>query len=456
MDGHFDHVMLSRIQFAFTAMFHILWPVLSIGLSWLLVAMEAMWLKTKDPAYYKHLRFWMHIFLLNFAAGVVSGIPMEFQFGTNWGSFSRSGGDVFGHLLGFEAATAFMLESAFIGIMAFGWKRVSRPMHLFATCMVAFAASVSAFWIMSANGWMQTPTGGHFVNGIFLIASHIDSIFNPDAGWAFAHMWVAAIEITVFVVGGVSAWHLRRGTHVDFFLKSFKMAVVASIIATPLQIFLGDGSGKSVYEYQPAKLAAMEAHWETNAPGEGAPWHIIAWPDKSRRENVWQLDVPYALSLITTSSPTGTVRGLKEFPPEDLPPIWPTFYSFRVMMGVGFFLFGVMLWTVWAWKKGRLTVDRITSQRTLLKAWMTAFPLSYIAMEAGWITREVGRQPWIIYGFLRTNESATTLPATVVGGSLIAFIAFYAILFFVTVLFIRRIILAGPVHEAPDWTPRTR
>lgn len=456
MEDLFDHVMLSRIQFGYTAMFHIIWPVLTIGLSWFLVFMEAMWLKTGELIYYRHSRFWMRMFLLNFAVGVVSGIPMEFQFGTNWGPFSKSGGDVFGHLLGFEAATAFMLEASFIGIMAFGWKRVRPAMHLFATTMVAFAASLSAFWIMTANSWMHTPTGGHFADGSFLVASHIDSIFNPDMVWGVTHMWTACIEISLFVVGGISAWYLYKRRHVDFFLKSFKVAAIAAIVITPLQIYLGDGSGKSVFEHQPTKLAAMEAHWETNPPGEGAPWHIVAWPDKSKQENAWAISIPYGLSLITTHSLTGPIRGLKEFPPEDLPPIWPTFYSFRIMLLIGFILFLVMLWTVWAWYRGKLTVDSVSNQRKLLTAWMISLPLSYIAMETGWITREVGRQPWIIYGFLRTNDTATALPAGTVGTSLLLFALVYTALFVIYIIFIRHIILRGPVLETPDWNPQAK
>jgi cytochrome bd ubiquinol oxidase subunit I len=444
MEGLFDHVMLSRIQFAITAMFHILWPVLTIGLSIFLVAMEALWLKTGDEIYYRHCRFWSKLFLLNVTVGVVTGIPLEFQFGTNWSRFSLAGGDFFGHILGFEAAMAFMLEASFLGIMMFGWKRVSPRMHLFSTCMVALGASLSAFWIMVGNSWMHTPTGGFFSDGQFVITSNFDAIFNPDMPWSVSHMWVACIEVSIFAVGGISAWYLLKGRETVFFLKSFKVALVAAMVIAPLQILIGDGSGGAVYEHQPAKLAAIEAHWGTNPPGEGAAWKILAWPDESAENNRWAIEIPNALSLLLTHSLTGPVRGLKEFPREDRPPVLLPYYAFRVMIVVGFALFGLMLWTVVAWYRGKLSPDRITGQRKLLYAWMSALPLSYLAMETGWITREVGRQPWMLYGLLRTEDSATTLAASTVGASLLVFSVLYPLLFVLFLFFARRILAKGP------------
>ncbi|NSW87086.1 MAG: cytochrome ubiquinol oxidase subunit I [Syntrophobacteraceae bacterium] len=453
MESLVDHVTLSRLQFALTAHFHILWPVLSIGLSLFLVVMEALWLKTGNIVYYRHCRFWSRLFLVNFTVGVVSGIPMEFQFGTNWAPFSVAGGDFFGHMLGFEAAMAFMLEATFLGIMAFGWNRVSPRVHFFSTCMVALGSSLSAFWIMVANSWMHTPTGGVFIDGRFVITDKLAAIFNPDMPWGVSHMWLACIEISVFVVGGLSAWYILKGRHVDFFLKSFKIAVIAAIVVTPLQILVGDGSGTAVYEHQPAKLAAIEAHWETNPPGEGAPWKIIAWPNKARQDNDWAIEIPYALSLITTKSPTGPVRGLREFPVEDQPPVLLPFYAFRIMMAVGFLLFFLMLWTAWTWYRGGLDADRIMDRKRLLHAWIAAVPLSYIGMETGWITREVGRQPWILYNMLRTTDAATNMPASAVGGSLLTFAVLYPLLFVLFVYFAKRIIAAGPAEAVP---PRQR
>ncbi|MEJ2691063.1 MAG: cytochrome ubiquinol oxidase subunit I [Deltaproteobacteria bacterium] len=441
-----ESLLLSRLQFALTAMFHILWPVLTIGLSIYLVVMEALWLKTGKDFYYRQARFWMRLFLLNAAVGVVTGIPLEFQFGTNWTHFARAGGDIFGHLLGFEAAMAFMLEATFLGIMAFGWRRVSPAMHLFATAMVAFGASLSAFWIMVANSWMQTPTGGSFINGAFVLKDQFAGIFNPDAHWAVSHMWLACLEISLFVIGGISAWYLRRDRQIDFFLASFKMMLVASLVITPLQIFLGDGSGQSIRQSQPEKLAAIEGHWQTNPPGTGAAWKILALPDQEAQKNNWQIEIPYALSLITTHSLTGTVRGLREFPVNDQPPVLLPFYAFRVMLLAGFAFLVLSLWSLIAWHRGLLQPDRISRQKWLLRCWMIALPLSYLAMEAGWITREVGRQPWIIYGVIRTGEGATNLPATTVSTSLLGFAVFYLFLFLLFLHFARRIILRGPME----------
>ena len=444
MDAFSNPVFLSRVQFGITAMFHILWPVLTIGLGIFLVIVEALWLKTGNREYLRQARFWTRLFLLNFSVGVVTGIPMEFQFGTNWSVFSAAGGDFFGHMLGFEAAMAFMLEATFLGIMIFGWNRVPPRMHLFATSMVALGGTLSAFWIMVANSWMHTPTGGFFENGRFVITDHMAAIFNPDMPWGVSHMWVASIETSLFVIGGISAWYLKKGRFTDFFLKSFKMAVIGAVVVTPLQVWLGDGSGRAVYEHQPAKLGAIEAHWKTNPPGEGAPWKLVAWPDPGGQRNLWELDVPNGLSLLLTHTTTGTVRGLTDFPVEDQPPVAVPFYAFRVMIACGGALFLLMVWTLLAWRKGDLTAQRIEGRKRLLGAWMAAVPLCYLAVEAGWITREVGRQPWMLYGLLRTGDSATSLHAATVGASLLTFSVVYPLLFVLFLFFARRVLLKGP------------
>ncbi len=444
MEAFTNHIMLSRIQFAFTAIFHILWPVLTIGLSLYILFAEIMWLKTKNEIYYRHARFWMRLFILNFAVGVVSGIPMEFQFGTNWGGFSTAGGDIFGHFMGFEASMAFMLEAAFLGVMVWGWKRVPRGMHLFATAMVAFGSSLSAFWIMTANAWMQTPAGGVFKNGRFVSQGSIDAILNTNMPWAVSHMWVACLEVTIFVVGGISAWCLIKEKKVDFFLKSFKIVVLAAIVITPVQIFLGDGSGRQLTKIQPTKLAAIEAHWNTNAPGRGAAWNFLAWPDESKGKNDWAVSVPNALSLLLTRSLYGQVKGLNDFPKDEHPPVWIPFYSFRVMLFLGGLFFLLTLWTLYSWWKGRLSPEKVINQKMLMYAWILALPLSYVAVEAGWITREVGRQPWVIYGVLRTDDAATVLPSYAVGGSLAILAFFYIILFVLFLLFAFHIVKKGP------------
>jgi cytochrome d ubiquinol oxidase subunit I len=451
----FDYVALSRLQFALTALFHITWPALTIGLSIFLVAMEALWLKTGDADYYRHARFWGKLFLLNFAVGVVTGLPMEFQFGMNWGPFSTAGGDFFGSVLGFEGAMAFMLEAGFLGIMVFGWKRISPPIHLFATAMVALGASFSAFWIMVANSWMQTPSGGYFDNGTFVITSFGQAIMNPDAPFAVSHMWLACLETSLFVVGGISAWYLLRQRHPAFFIKSFRLALIAAVVVTPLQIYLGDGNGRTVAEYQPAKNGAIEGLWETNAPGQGAPWHVLAWPNQDEQKNDWALSIPNLLSLLETHSMTGQVKGLREIPRVDQPPLLPLlFYSFRVMVAIGFYLFFLMLWSAWVWFRHDLTPERTLRYRWLLRAWVASVPLGYLAVWCGWTVREVGRQPWIIYGVQRTAEGASTLPAATVGLSLIAYSIVYTGLFLAFLVFAWRILRHGPTLGEP--TPERR
>jgi cytochrome bd ubiquinol oxidase subunit I len=451
-----DYVTLSRLQFAATTVFHIVWPVLSVGLSIFLVAVETLWIKTGDEDYYRHARFWSKLFLLNFSIGVVTGIPLEFQFGANWAPFSVAYGDFFGNMLGFEGGMAFMLEAGFLGIMLFGWRRVAPPIHLFATAMVAFGASLSAFWILVANSWMQTPAGGHMAGGRFVVDSYLHAIFNPDMPWGVSHMWVACLETSLFVVGGISAWYLYRGRDRAFFLKSFKVAVLAAVAVTPLQIALGDGSGLAVFERQPAKGAAIEGHWKTNPPGEGAPWSVVAWPDAEREMNHWSIEIPDVLSLLATHSLTGEVKGLKDFARKDRPPALPLlFYSFRLMAAIGFYLFFVMLWTVRVWWRGGLEEHVIADHPWLLRAWIGAIPLGYLAVEAGWIVREVGRQPWVVYGLMRTEEGASALPAAAVATGLATYLAVYGVLLVGFVLFARQILQRGPdlVQKAPERRP---
>ncbi|HQU15119.1 MAG: cytochrome ubiquinol oxidase subunit I [Chromatiales bacterium 21-64-14] len=454
MEWALDSVFLSRLQFALTAIFHILWPVLTIGLSAFLVIAEALWLKTRDPAYYHHARFWARLLLLNFGVGVVSGLPLEFEFGTNWAPFSTAMGDFFGNILGFEGAMAFMLEAGFLGIMMFGWKRVAPGIHLFATIMVALGASLSAFWIMVANSWMQTPAGGQFVDGHFVVTSYFDAIFNPDMPWGTSHMWVACLETSLFVVGGLSAWYVLRNREPVFFAKSLRIAVAAAVLIAPLQVFLGDGSGVAVFAHQPAKGAAIEGHWNTNPPGQGAPWAVLAWPNRDAQRNDWALEIPNLLSLLATHSLDGRVLGLRAFPRKDQPPALPLlFYSFRVMVAIGFYFVGLMLWSLWVWWRRGLSADSLRPRRWLLRAWVAAIPMGYVAVEAGWIVREVGRQPWIVYGVLRTSAAASQLPASTVLASLLGFAAIYATLLIVTLRFAARILRRGPDLSLPPPEP---
>jgi cytochrome bd ubiquinol oxidase subunit I len=450
-------VVLSRLQFAITTLFHILWPALTIGLSLFLVVTESLWLRTGDVCWYYHSRYWARLFLLNFSVGVVTGLPLEFEFGTNWAAFSNIAGGFFGNILGFEGAMAFMLEAGFLGIMMFGWQRVPPVMHLIATTMVALGASMSAFWIMVANSWMQTPAGGEMESGRFVVTSYLRAVFNPDMPWGVSHMWIACLETSLFVIGGISAWHLLSGRDVAFFRKSFLLAGALATIVTPLQIWLGDGSGKAVFKEQPAKGAAIEGHWNTNRPGEPAAWAIVAWPDQAEQKNDWQIAIPGILSFLATGTSSGQVIGLRDFALEDQPPLLPlVFYAFRIMAGIGFALFFLMLWTGWAAARGRLRTGTISSQKLLLWAWVAAIPLGYIAIDMGWTVREVGRQPWIIYRLLRTSDAVSYLPVESVAFTTAGFFLIDSTLLAAFVLFAYRIARSGPDFTLPVPTPDLR
>jgi len=440
-----DPVFLSRIQFAVTAIFHILWPLTTVGISILLVVFESLWLKTDDVDYYRHARFWGKLFLLNFSVGVISGLPMEFEFGTNWSRFAMMAGEFFGNILGYEGAMAFMLEAGFLGIMLFGWRRVPPAIHLMASCMVALGASLSAFWILVANSWMQTPAGIHLENNRVVVDSYFDAIFNKDTPWGVLHMWFACLATSFFVVGGLSAWYISKSSSPDFFLKSFKLTLVGVVFVVPLQLMLGHGSGHEVFANQPAKGAAIEAHWTTNQEGQGAAWNLLAWPNKTEQKNAWAISIPNGLSVLATGNQHGQVKGLTSFAKADQPPAMPLiFYSFRLMVMIGMAFLGLTLWTSVVWFKGQLSSASIGNNRLLLRAWIASIPLGYVATECGWIVREVGRQPWIIYGILRTQDAASTLPASVVAVSLATFIAIYSVLFILFLIFAVRIIKKGP------------
>lgn len=440
----FNPIMLSRLHFCCTIMFHILWPALTIGLSLFLVLMEGLYLKTHKEIHYRHVRFWSKLFLLNFGIGVVSGIVMEFEFGTHWARFSQIAGGFFGNILGFEAAMAFAAESIFLAIMMFGWNRVPRGAHYFATCMVAFAATLSAFWIMDANSWMQSPAGVKLNGNTLVIESYMQAVFNPGMVISFLHMWLTCIEISVLVIAGLSAWYIYKKRQVAFFLYSFKIALLAAVIVTPLQIIIGDSSARTVLALQPQKAAAMESHWETNPAGRGAPVSLVAWPDTKNEKNIVAIEIPNLLSVLATHSLKGRVQGLKEFPLHNRPPVLLPYYAFRIMVLLGLFFFGIMLWTVWIWWRKKLTEEALPHQRILLYCWIAAVPFGYIAMEMGWIVREVGRQPWIIYGLMRTSDGVSKLSSSEVLFSLLLFGVLYSFLFALMLVFVRRFIKKGP------------
>ncbi|MGF6773727.1 cytochrome d ubiquinol oxidase subunit I [Paraburkholderia sp. GAS199] len=440
-----DVLDLSRAQFAMTAIFHILWPILTISLSAFLVLVEVLWLRTGNVGYYRQARFWSKLLVLNFAVGVVSGIPMEFQFGTNWAGFSRYSGQFFGNILGFEGAMAFMLEAGFIGVMLLGWGRVPRGVHLFATSMVALGSSISAFWIMVANSWMQTPAGVTVENGRIVVTDYAAAIFNPDMVWGVTHMWFAAIETGMFVIAGISAWNLFKRRHPEFFARSFKIALLVLVFVAPVQIWLGDSSGGSVFATQPAKGAAIEGHWTTNAPGTAASWSLLAWPNQKAQRNDWSIEVPGVLSILATHTLHGEVKGLRDFAPADQPPMLPLlYYAFRVMAGIGFAFMVLAFWTAYVLRKTRGQLERLLEQRKLLLAWVLCIPLPYVAVEAGWIVREVGRQPWVVYGLLRTKDAVSTVAPSSVTLSMAMFFAFYVVLLGTFFVLARNWLRTGP------------
>jgi len=447
-----DTVVLSRLQFAVTAIFHMLWPVLTTGMGIYLVIVEGLWLKTRNPDYYYHARFWSKLYVLNFGIGVATGVPMEFQFGTNWASFSEAVGNFFGSILGFEASMAFMLEAAFLGIMVFGWQRVNPIMHYVATILVAFGANLSTFWILAANSWMQTPAGGEFVDGKFIVSDYFQAIFNPFMMNSVLHMFFGTLETSLFVIGGISAWYILNKRHSAFFSKALKIVLATAIAVAPLQIYIGHLSGEQVYRYQPSKLAAMEAQWETIPAGVAADWSLLALPNESVETNDWEIKVPNALGYILEFKKelSEPVLGLKEWKPEDRPHLLGLiYYSFRIMIAIGFFFAGLMLVSVLQWLRGKLSPENITQQRWLLFAWIFAAPLGYIAVESGWIVRCVGRQPWTVYGQIRTVDAVSNVPASNVLTSLLCFTGVYILLFCATLFFGSRIIRRGPNLNLP-------
>jgi len=415
--------------------FHILFPAFTIGLASWLAFLAGAYLKTQRVMWRELYLFWLKIFAVSFGLGVVSGIVMSFQFGTNWSELSIRAGNILGPLLSYEVLTAFFLEASFLGVMLFGWRRVSPRAHFFATCMVALGTLLSTFWIISANSWMHTPAGYELKDGVFFPQSWFAIIFNPSFPYRLLHMTLAAFLTTCFVIGGVSAVYLLRNRHKEGALVQLKLAIVFGAIVVPLQIFAGDLHGLNVREHQPAKLAAMEGHWETQ---RGAPLILWAIPDKESETNRQQIEVPRLGSLILTHEWDGEVRGLKDFPRESRPPVAPVFFAFRVMVGIGLAMLAVVAWSIVQWRRGRL------HSQFLLRAWMTMTPMGFVAVLAGWYVTEIGRQPYIIYGLIRTSEAASAVDATSVLTSLLVFGMVYLFVFTAGVWYLLKLLRKGP------------
>lgn len=439
-----DALTLARMQFAFTVSFHIIFPAFSIGLASYLAVLEGLWLWKKEPVYRNLFNFWKKIFAVAFGMGVVSGIVMAYQFGTNWSVFSDKAGPVIGPLMGYEVLSAFFLEAGFLGVMLFGEKRVGPGLHYFATLMVAVGTLISATWILSVNSWMQTPAG-YSINaaGQFVPEDWWAVIFNPSFPYRFVHMVLAAYLTTAFVVGGIGAWHLLKDTTSRGARVMFSMAMWMAALVAPIQIFAGDLHGLNTLEYQPAKVAAMEGHYDTHV---GAPLILFGVPDDEAEVTRYQIAIPKLGSLILTHQADGEVKGLKAFPKDQRPPAEIVFWSFRLMVGIGFAMLGIGLWSLLRrLQKGRLYEDRWLHRAALLMA-----PSGFVAVLAGWVTTEVGRQPYTVYGLLTTVQSASPIAAPAVATSLIAFIIVYFFVFGAGVFYILRLCGKSPDHVAPD------
>ncbi|MEO5565957.1 MAG: cytochrome ubiquinol oxidase subunit I [Luteimonas sp.] len=442
-------LFLSRIQFGFVISFHILFPAFTIGLAHWLAFVEWRWLRTRDNLWRDIYFFWVKVFAVSFGMGVVSGIVMSFQFGTNWAVLSERAGNILGPLLSYEVLTAFFLEATFLGVMLFGWRKVSDRLHFFATCMVALGTLLSTFWIISANSWMQTPQG--FVidaRGYFLPADWWAIVFNPSFPYRLAHMVLAAFITTCLVIGGTSAWYLRRGVHRAAALRMLRHAVVFAAIAVPLQVFVGDLHGLNVGKHQPVKLAAIEAHWHDAPAGSGTPLVLFALPDAHAERNDYEVAIPRLGGLILKHQWDGAIQPLTAVPRSERPPVAPVFFAFRVMVGLGLLMLALALASLWALRRG--TLER---SRWLLDGWRWMSPTGFIALLAGWYVVEIGRQPYVVYGWLRTSDAVSpNISAAAVMGSLVVYAMAYAVIFGAGIWYLRKLLLIGPVKQPPKDT----
>jgi cytochrome d ubiquinol oxidase subunit I len=437
MFENLDPTLLARIQFAFTISFHILFPAFTIGLASWLAVLEWRWLKTGRQVYADVYRMWVKIFAVTFGMGVVSGVVMSFQFGTNWSRFADAGGSVLGPLLGYEVLTAFFLEASFLGVMLFGWNRVSPKMHFAATVIVAAGTLISAFWILSANSWMQTPQGFRVgSDGLLYPTGWLQVIFNPSFPFRFVHMVTAAYLTTAFTVAGIGAFYLWRQRHVHHARVMFGMAMIMAIFVAPAQLLFGDLHGLNTFKYQPAKVAAMEGLWETR---QGAPLVLFGWPDQQGETTKYAVEIPKMSSLILTHDLDGEVKGLKEWPKEDRPPAAWVFWAFRIMVGLGMLMIATGLMAIVLYFKKRLFDTR------WFQYWCMALtPAGFVSVLAGWFVTEVGRQPWIVQGLMRTQDATSPVMGTSIAISLAAFVIVYVFVFGAGSYYILSLIGKGP------------
>lgn len=428
---------LARIQFAFTVSFHIIFPAITIGLASFLAVLEGLWLKTRDKDYLALFHFWSKIFAVNFAMGVVSGLVMAYQFGTNWSFFSDFAGSITGPLLTYEVLTAFFLEAGFLGVMLFGWNKVGEKLHFFATCMVALGTLMSTFWILASNSWMQTPQGFEIINNQVVPVDWIAVIFNPSFPYRLAHMGVAAFLASAFFIAASASWHLLKGHKTSAMKKMLSMSLWMILILAPIQALIGDVHGLNTLKHQPAKIAAIEGHWE-NEPGEATPLILFGVPDMNAEETKYKIEIPYLGSMILTHSLDKQVPALKEFPKEDRPNSLIVFWSFRIMVGLGVLMILVGVWGTWLRYKKKLYESNAFLRLTFLMA-----PSGLIAILAGWFTTEVGRQPWVVYGIQRTRDAVSAHGEMHMSISLLIFLVVYSSVFGVGYAYMLKLIRKG-------------
>lgn len=439
-----DALLLARIQFAANISFHILFPVISIALGWMLMYFRWRWLRTQDSGWLIAYRFWTQVFALTFALGVVSGITMSFQFGTNWPGYMERAGNIAGPLLGYEVLSAFFLEATFLGVMLYGQGRVSERMHLVATFLVAFGTTLSAFWILALNSWMQTPTGHLIIDGEFHAASWWQVIFNPSFPYRLTHMLLASGLTVAFLVAGLSAWQLLRGKEQPGTVKALRSGVVLAAILIPVQIFVGDLHGLNTLKHQPEKIAAMEAIWDTE---RGAPLLLFAVPNEQERRNDFAVGIPKGASLILGHSTDAEIKGLNEFAQH--PPVKPVFYGFRVMVGIGLLMLAASWLGTWHLLRGRAPMQW---PRWLLSTFSLMTFSGWVAVLAGWYVTEIGRQPWIIHGLVLTRDVASKVPAPHIAFTLTAYLVLYAVLLVSYVLVLRHL-ASKPVKASAPTLP---
>jgi cytochrome d ubiquinol oxidase subunit I len=434
-----DPVLLARLQFAFTISFHIIFPSFTIGIAAYLATLEVLWGWTGAERYKRLAAFWTKIFAVSFAMGVVSGVVLSYQIGTNWSRFSATAGNIVGPLMGYEVLAAFFLEATFISVLLFGGDRVPRWLHVFSAIAVALGTAMSAFWILSANSWMQTPTGYAMEGGVAVPRDWFAIVFNPSFPYRLAHMLNASLLTGGFVVIAVGARYLLANRHVEESRTMLRMAISLTAVLAPLQLIIGDQHGLNTLAHQPTKIAAMEAHWDGSTPGN---FEIFAWPDEKAEKNRFAISVPHGSSLILTHTWNGLFPGLKDVPPQDRPPVKNVFFGFRIMLAVGFYMIAAALFGAWLLWRRRLFMTR-WYLHIVANTWWVGF----VGVIAGWIVTENGRQPWVVYGVLRTADAVSPVPAGSVLTTLILFVLVYLFVFSFGAYFINRLIARG-VAEA--------